>query len=219
MEYSIISNEQEAEGLYTLVLEPRMDAPVFTLPGQFVEIHTSAGEAFFALASAPGEYPQLLVKPDSDVSRIVSSSVPSQKIEVRGPLGNGLPVHLAKGKHLHLFSMGSGLSVFRSLIRFNGDDHRLEAKSITLWHGSFTSKHVPYHKEIAQWISSGVSVNLCLDEDPSENTGNVVNRIRDLNPVFENVVAFWIGSKGFGESLKEVLNEKDVSDSKIHTNH
>ncbi len=81
-------------------------------PGQIVKARTEAGEAFFALASAPdpGATAELLVKRGGRVAdALVSAGVPGRTLALTRPFGNGFPVEEAEGRDVLLFAAGSAI--------------------------------------------------------------------------------------------------------------
>jgi NAD(P)H-flavin reductase len=131
-------------------------------PGQVVKIRTAQGEAFFALASAPGQArTDLLVKRGGRIAdAIVAQALPGRPVELTEPFGNGFPVNAAAGKDLLLFAAGSGIAPVRALVQHLLAD-RDRFNRITLFYGQRHGAEFAYRGEMLAWERRGVRVVLC----------------------------------------------------------
>src|SRR5262245_57578952 len=88
-------------------------------PGQFLRARVpgDAGEDnHFALASAPGEPPQLLVKRAPGLSDALIALPPGGALEVSFPEGAGFPVDTHAGRDLVLMGAGTGIAPLRATL-------------------------------------------------------------------------------------------------------
>ncbi|HET6440399.1 MAG TPA: oxidoreductase, partial [Anaeromyxobacter sp.] len=132
-------------------------------PGQVVKIRTPAGEAFYALASAPDPdaFADLLVKRGGKVSdEVAAQALHFRTLEVSEPFGDGFPVDEAVGRDVLLFAAGSGIAPIRALIQ-HLVRHRQRFNRITLFYGQRHGAEFAYRSEHLSWERGGVRVILC----------------------------------------------------------
>lgn len=191
----------------------------FLVPGQFVEIELDEQKSFFALASAPGESEaQLLVKAQGGLSDLLAALAPGSQVQMGPALGAGFPVAQCHGRDVHLFSMGSGLAPFRSLVRaiISG---KLSSGPVTLWQAAFTRAHLPYADEYAEWHNAGISIEICLDKGPQEERVSLLEKLAARAPVLDDAVAFWVGSPAFGAAVKAAAMDLGLPESNYLSNY
>lgn len=145
-----------------LALPPEL-AHEHTRPGQVVKLRTGAGEAFFALASAPapGGTAELLVKRGAPVAdAVIAAAVPGGTLEATRPFGNGFPVEDADGRDVLLFAAGSAIGPVRALLQ-HLMTHRNRFGRVTLFYGQRRGEEFAYRSEHLDWERKGIRVVLC----------------------------------------------------------
>src|SRR6185295_11825586 len=87
------------------------------LPGQYVKLEHEAGKGYFALANAPGDGLELLVKRGAPLADALIALPPGEAVSISGPTGQGYPIHDHSGHDVLLFAAGSGIAPLRGVIR------------------------------------------------------------------------------------------------------
>lgn len=176
--------------------------PEFEHPGQYaivVDSVTDRGKkSYYSFSSLPGEPVSFLLK-DSGAASALCHAWPGYTVELLSVEGEGFQTGDVRGSML-LFSMGSGIGPFRSLIRSimssPGQNPDLE-----LWHGAFTEADLPYRNEIEAWQKQGLRFVGCYDREGLMQ--NAVQRLQQAAPDLSDATVFWVGSRDFGESLQK----------------
>jgi sulfhydrogenase subunit gamma (sulfur reductase) len=197
-----------------------------SLPGQVVKVRAPAGEAYFALASAPGRggAADLLVKRGGRIAdEVVAAALPGARLEVTAPFGKGFPVAEAEGRDVLLFAAGSGIAPVRALIQYlAGARHR--HGRITLFYGQRRGGDFAFRREHLDWERSGVRVVLCpsgADDAWQGVRGRVQEVARSLafgGVAPEAAVAFVCGMSAMVNDVKATLKEAGVPPERVHLN-
>src|SRR5512136_610026 len=117
------------------------DARTFRfVPGQFCELSIlGKGEAPFGIASSPSENGSLkfTINKAGVVTTALHHLEEGAEIGIRGPLGNGYPIDLFKGKNILIIGGGFAFTTLRSLIAyFLHPKNRSRVKDITVIYGA-----------------------------------------------------------------------------------
>ncbi|MEQ9366262.1 MAG: FAD-dependent oxidoreductase [Leptospirales bacterium] len=210
----------------------------FHTPGQFLVVSVpgdGSGEAkkgFFAIASRPGaEHIELLIKRQGAPATALCDAPVDSEFECSEAQGGGFAAPTGRIDHIHLFAMGSGLAPLRSYIltslaaeesasapKKNRGATPPPMSKLTLWQGSFAKANLPFRDEYEAWEAAGLEIILCLDQDSEEIPGNVSERLRELSPDLRGSAAYWIGSKEFGQALKEATARCGLPPEALFTN-
>jgi NAD(P)H-flavin reductase len=195
-------------------------------PGQVVKARTPAGEAFFALATAPdpGGTAELLVKRGHTVSdALLHAAVPGRSVDLTVPFGAGFPLAEAEGRDVLLFAAGSAIAPIRALIQYLVQ-HRNRFGRITLFYGQRHGGEFAYRSEHLDWERRGVRVVLCpsAEDDAWQGLrGRVQEVARSLafggaSP--GEAVAFASGMTAMVEDVRRTLAAAGVPPERVRAN-
>ena len=203
-------------------------AASFTQPGQFVVVRVggpTGPQAFFALASRPGEATlDLLVKGGpGDAAHALLGLAPGDRAEMSVAQGRGFPVLAHPGKDVLLFAVGSGISPIRSLIWWLAA-HRGEYASVTLFQGGRTRAHLAYRAEVEAWRTEGIQVVQVLSQEPAGGDAGFadgyVQEALAAHPIAPaNTVAFLCGMPAMVEGVKAALARRGVGAESVFLNY
>ncbi len=208
-----------------LALPPAL-ARAHERPGQVVKARAGAGEAFFALASAPdpGATAELLVKRGGKVSdALVRAAVPGRTIELTRPFGAGFDVQDAEGRDVLLFAAGSAIAPIRSLVQ-HVMTHRNRFGGVTLFYGQRHGAEFAYRAEHVDWERRGIRVVLCpsgADDAWPGVRGRVTDVARSLGfggakPA--EAIAFVCGMTAMVEDVRRTLAAAGVPPERVRAN-
>jgi sulfhydrogenase subunit gamma (sulfur reductase) len=217
----------EAPALRALRLAlPPEHARAHERPGQVVKVHTAAGEAYFALASAPsqGGLVDLLVKRGGHVAdAAIATALPGGLLRVSAPFGRGFPVEEALGRHVLLFAAGSGIAPIRALAQ-HILAHRPRFHRVTLFYGQRRGGDFAYLREHAEWKAGGVEVVLCPSREDEAWPG-VRGRVQEVASSLafggappQESVAFVCGMTAMVNDVKATLSRAGVPPRRVHLN-
>ncbi|HEX8910400.1 MAG TPA: oxidoreductase [Anaeromyxobacteraceae bacterium] len=195
-------------------------------PGQVVKLHTAAGEAYFALASAPDPagVVDLLVKRGGRVAdAAVAAAVAGAEIALTAPFGKGFPVDEARGRHVLLFAAGSGIAPIRALVQ-HILTHRTKFDRVTLFYGQRHGGDFAYTREHLAWERGGVRVVLCPSQEDEAWPG-VRGRVQEVARSLgfggsppESSVAFVCGMTAMVDDVKATLARAGIPPQRVHLN-
>jgi NAD(P)H-flavin reductase len=208
-----------------LALPPTL-ARAHERPGQVVKARTEAGEAFFALASAPdpGGTAELLVKRGGAVAdALVAAAVPGRSIDLTRPFGAGFPVEEAEGRDVLVFAAGSAIGPIRALLQ-HLMIHRNRFGRVTLFYGQRRGAEFAYRAEHLDWERRGIRVVLCPsgEDDAWQGVRGWVQEVaRTLAfggaPPGE-AVAFVSGMTAMVDDVRLTLAAAGVPPGRVHAN-
>jgi len=209
-ELSFMNKEEEEQFVY--------------LPGQFAEISVfGQGEAPFGMASTPTR-PGRLAFSVSKIGVVTGALHRMEKggvLGVRGPLGNGYPLEIFKGKNLVLAGGGFGFSTLRSLTNFIlHDSNRKDYGDLTVIYGARRPGLLLYKKDLEVWKKQG-DVRLHLTVDKGENgwqghVGFVPDVTRSVAPNPKNAYAVVCGPPAMIQYTLPVLKDLGFRDEQIY---
>jgi NAD(P)H-flavin reductase len=208
-----------------LALPPDL-ARAHVRPGQVVKVRTGAGEAFFALASAPRPSGRvdLLVKRGHEVAEaVVGGASPGGQLHLTPPFGQGFPVEEARGRDVLLFAAGAGIAPIRAIVQWV-ELHRDEIDRVTLFYGQRRGAEFAYRREHLQWERRGVRVVLCPSRE-DDAWGGVRGRVQEVARSLAfggsapgDAVAFVAGMTAMVDDVRRTLADAGIPPERVHLN-
>jgi sulfhydrogenase subunit gamma (sulfur reductase) len=197
-----------------------------SVPGQVVKLRAPAGEAYFALASAPATdaTADLLLKRGGRIAdELVASALPGARIETSAPFGKGFPIGQAEGRDLLLFAAGSGIAPVRALIQ-HVVAHRNRFHRVSLFYGQRRGADFAYRSEHLDWERHGVRVVLC-PSDAEEAWPGVRGRVQEVARALAlagsdpaGTEAYVCGMTAMVNEVKATLKDAGVPPDRVHLN-
>jgi NAD(P)H-flavin reductase len=217
----------ETQGLRALRLElPAPLALAHERPGQVVKLHTRAGDAYFALATAPSPsgVEELLVKRGGRVAdAAIAAAQPGGALDVSAPFGKGFQVEEARGRHVLLFAAGSGIAPIRALVQ-HILAHRDGFDRVTLFYGQRLGGDFAYRREHLAWERGGIRVVLCPSREHEAWPG-VRGRVQEVARSLafggsppEDSVAFVCGMTAMVDDVRATLARAGIPPERVHLN-
>jgi len=171
------------------------------IPGQFCELSLfGKGEAPFGIASSPTEKGSLkfTINKAGVVTTALHQVEEGTPVGIRGPLGNGYPIELFKGKNILVIGGGFAFTTLRSLIVYLlQPQNRGKVKEITVIYGARMPGLLLYKQELEEWAKTNdlklvVTVD-AGDKDWKGKVGLVPNVLEEVAPASENTYAVICG--------------------------
>jgi len=171
------------------------------IPGQFCELSIfGKGEAPFGIATASTEKGSLkfTINKAGVVTTALHHVEEGEEVGIRGPLGNGYPLDLFKGKNLLVIGGGFAFTTLRSLIvYFLHPENRSKIKDITIIYGARMPGLLLYREELAEWEKrEDLKVVVTVDQGDNDwqgKVGLVPNILEEVAPPSENTYAVICG--------------------------
>jgi NAD(P)H-flavin reductase len=205
---------------------PAPSAAAHDRPGQVVKVGSPAGEAYFALASAPSPAgtAELLLKRGGRVAdTAIAAAQPGNALDVSAPFGSGFRIEEAAGRHVLLFAAGSGIAPIRALIQ-HILGHRDAFDRVTLFYGQRRGNEFAYRGEHLAWERGGVRVVLCPSAEDEAWPG-VRGRVQEVADALafggsppESSVAFVCGMTAMVDEVKATLGRAGIPPERVHLN-
>jgi len=214
----LILARDSGKNLKHLVFEAGFDfTTTYSMPGQFIEAKRGDTKGFFAIANSPEKQEiELLVK-NEGTGQAFAEMKSGESMDAGPAMGGGFDLDAGRNRDVHLFSMGSGIAPLRALIQ-SFLDGKFQPSKITLWQGAFTREHLPFQYEYEIWEKSGIKIELCLDQENGHSGENVAQKLTRLRPNLSRSVAYWIGSKPFGEAVSVAALQLKLDSKMLFTN-
>jgi len=224
IEEIIVETEDENIKTFELSFMARPDEERFVYtPGQFAELSIfGKGEAPFGMASTPTQ-PGRLSFSVSKIGVVTGALHRMEKgdvVGVRGPLGNGYPLEIFKGKNLVLVGGGFGFSTLRALTNFIlHESNRKDYRDLTVIYGARRPGLLLYKKDLEAWKKQE-DIRLHLTVDKGENgwqghVGFVPDVTRSVAPDPKNAYAVVCGPPAMIQFTLPVLKELGFRDENV----
>jgi NAD(P)H-flavin reductase len=186
-----------------------------TWPGQYLLWHPHGADKPrpMALANAPGEPFELLMKDESE-----RFPAPGHKALVSLPGGKGFPLDTLAGRNLLLVGTGSGVAPLIAVLRALSRD-RHGVQKVTLLYGAKSASHAAYVDERARLAAQGFEMLVALSgNDVVEGTlrGRVSAHIPSW--VDENTSVFVCGQREMMDAITDAVVERGVPRARVHRN-
>jgi NAD(P)H-flavin reductase len=205
---------------------PADAARVHQRVGQVVKLHAGSGDAYFAVASAPGPAGviDLLLKHGGKVAdAAIAAAIPGARLQLSPPFGKGFPVEQAHGRDVLLFATGSGIAPIRALVQ-HVLLHRDDFQRVTLFYGQRHGADFAYRREHLAWERGGVRVVLCPSQ-ADEAWPGVRGRVQEVASSLafggaapESAVAFVCGMTAMVDDVRATLTHAGIAPERIHLN-
>lgn len=157
----------ETRDTYSLKLALADDEKLSFKPGQFNMLGIPGfGEApisFSSLMTGSKSFVHT-IRLAGNVTREISQLNTGDRLQIRGPYGNGWPLERAAGKHVIIVAGGIGLAPLRPVIYYLLQNRR-NFGGLFLFYGARTEDDILYKDELKRWAASkDISVLLSVDE-------------------------------------------------------
>lgn len=189
-------------------------------PGQFLMVGLLGyGEVPISIASSPTEknYLELAIRQVGRVTKGIYKLSIGDYLWIRGPYGNGFPIHKFKNKNIIIISGGCGLAPMRSVINYTRDNKNY-FENVQIIYGTKTPKDILFKDEIKKW-KKFAEVLLTVDSSDKnwhENTGFVVSLISPKTISVKNSVVIMCGPQIMYETVNKKLLELGFDGDNIY---
>jgi sulfhydrogenase subunit gamma (sulfur reductase) len=195
-------------------------------PGQVLKVHAGAGDAYFAIASAPspgGEIEILFKRGGRIADAAIAGATPGADLSLSPPFGEGFPVEEGHGRDVLLFAAGSGIAPIRAVVQ-HVLAHRARFARVTLFYGQRHGADFAYVREHPAWERGGVQVVLCPSQEDEAWPG-VRGRVQQVASSLafggsppERSVAFVCGMTAMVDEVRATLAAAGIPPERVHLN-
>jgi len=191
------------------------------LPGQFVVLSLlGVGEAPFSISSSPtklGSF-ELVIRNVGKLTQVLHNLKEGDEVGIRGPFGNGFPVHILEGSDLLFVAGGIGIVPLRSVINYTIDNRR-EFGKVTILLGCNSPKDMLFSNDFNRW-SKQTDLNFeCTvdrgDPDWKGNVGLITSLIPGINLSPKRTFALVVGPSVMYKYVIRELLEKEIPERQI----
>lgn len=211
----------ETAALRGVILDGPEVAASHHRPGQYLKLRVDEREGFLALASAPGQPLQLLVKRGPPLAEALAGLAAGATVHSSLALGAGFPLDEARGRDLLLFAAGSGIAPLRAVVQAVLAERRAFGR-VSLFYGQRLPEEVAYRGEAGAWAAGGIELHPVISQPPpgswSGARGHVQEAfLRSGLPVGE-AVAFVCGMRAMVAEVKATLGERGLPPERVFLN-
>lgn len=190
-------------------------------PGQFVMVSLlGVGEAPFSVSSSPtklGSF-ELVVRNVGKLTNVINRLKAGDEVGIRGPFGNGFPVHILDGSDLLFVAGGIGIVPLHSLINY-AIDNRRDFGKVNILLGCNRPEDMLFSDELDEWTKR-LDVNFECTVDRADsgwkgNIGLITSLIPGINLIPERTFAFVVGPPIMYKFVVAKLLEKEIPERQI----
>jgi len=191
------------------------------VPGQFVVLsRLGIGEAPFSISSSPTKLCsfELVIRNVGKLTQALHDLNVGDEVGIRGPFGNGFPIHILEGSDLLFIAGGIGIVPLRSLIHY-AIDNRRDFGKVTILLGCNSPKNMLFRNEFNKW-SKRMDLNFECTVDRAEpdwkgNVGLITSLIPGVSLVPERTFALVIGPPVMYKYVIAELLKKEIPERQI----
>ena len=218
---TLVENHVLSPGLHRVTLEvPRAISKAFHTAGQYHRVRMSSGaDAFFAMASAPGESRfDYLVKATGEVASAWVALPRGAHVEVSLPEGPGFPLEQARGSPLLLVGTGTGFGPLWSVIRAIRPRRR-EFESVRALYGVDVEAQLAWRDEWPALEKEGIELHPVLDKAHPGWKGRAGRVQAHVEPLaLRGQFAFLCGHPAMVSEVSEILGRRGVPPERVFLN-
>ena len=217
----VLERRREMEGVVTLVLEWSPQEWGGFQPGQFNMLYApGVGEVPISISSDPAEPDRLAhtIRSVGQVSHALTRLRPGDWLGVRGPLGNGWPLHEAAGADLVIAAGGLGLAPLRPVL-LAAAGKQAGFGRVVLYYGTRNPDTVLYARELEAWRTAGIDVHVTVDSATPDWRGEVgvVTQLMSAEHFdAKNAVALLCGPEIMMHFSAQTLSGLGIPGERIH---
>ena len=209
----------EMEKLFEIILPEEEN--LNHLPGQFVVLSLlGVGEAPFSISSSPtklGSF-ELVIRNVGKLTQVLHNLKEGDEVGIRGPFGNGFPIHILEGSDLLFIAGGIGIVPLRSVINY-AIDNRREFGKVTILLGCSSPENMLFSDDFNSW-SKQTDLNFeCTvdrgDPDWKGNIGLITSLIPGIDLVPERTFALIVGPSVMYKYVIRELLKKEMPERQI----
>ena len=223
---TILETVQETHNIKTFRVrfddEAKMKAFKFE-PGQVGQLSAPGiGESTFVINSPPTrmDYLQFSVMRAGEVTAKLHTLTAGDKIGVRAPLGNSVPVADMKGKDIVFVGGGIVMAPLRTLFLYMLDN-RADFGKIRLLYGARSPLDMAFSAKLPEWTGrSDIETTLTIDREAEgwqHKVGLIPNVLLEMAPAADNCVAITCGPPIMIKFTLEALKKLGFADEQIVT--
>ncbi len=217
--YKILSVKKQTDDnwLYTL------DCDLNPAPGQFVEVSIPGlGEAPISTASNNDRKLELNVRTVGNITQAMTHLKKEDKISIRGPYGNGFPMHHFKGDNIVIIGGGCGTAPLKGVIEYI-DNNREDYKDVLIFFGYRSPEDILFEHHIPKWHEKFV-YNMTVDKNPEHldlgcPTGFVTKLVEDYKMDNKDKVVLICGPEIMMKSVVNILLDKGFNEDQIFVSY
>jgi len=178
------------------------------------------GEAPFSVSSSPtklGSF-ELVVRNVGKLTNAINRLKAGGEVGIRGPFGNGFPVHILDGSDLLFVAGGIGIVPLHSLINY-AIDNRRDFGKVNILLGCNRPEDMLFSDELDEWTKR-LDVNFECTVDRADsgwkgNIGLITSLIPGINLIPERTFAFVVGPPIMYKFVVAKLLEKEIPERQI----
>lgn len=219
----IVKNITLTENLFQLIIESTELAESFQKPGQYVVISLENQKPIYlVIASNIGDSKwSFLIRDVNAGTKILKELKVGELINVSPAQGKGYPMNRLIGNDIILFSAGTGLAAFYSVI---GEilKNRKEYKRVIMLHGSRYESDLPFKEEMLEWVKNDIEVFVTLSK-PTDTwafyEGHVQEILKHEKFDLTNFSALICGPQMMAKEVSELAISFGLNPENIFTNY
>jgi len=221
-EATVSGSRQVGAELVELELQvPAAVAQGFHTPGQYHRLQVEgAGDAFFAIASAPGRATfEYLVKRQGQTALALAALSIGSRVQVSELEGAGFPLARARGRNLLLVGTGTGFAPLRSVLEAVRE-RRAEFGHVRATWGIASPAHLAWPGLLSVWAAAELEV-VPVAFGGAPGWAGRVGVVQDVVAAWEvgDALAFLCGHAEMVRDVKALLASRGLPEDRVFLNY
>jgi sulfhydrogenase subunit gamma (sulfur reductase) len=195
------------------------------VPGQVAILGVDrAGEAYFAIASAPEDKGvlQFLIKDGKGTAGALFRMKEGDTVQVKGPVGKGFPIDDYKGRDVVIDAVGTAIAPMRGVIR-SIMRRRNDFGEVSAVFGVRVPEDFPFGGKMKEWEDAGIEIVLTVSRPEGTgwagDAGYVQAHCEEALEDMDKPVALVCGMKDMITQNREELCRLGVDECDVLTNY
>lgn len=211
------------QNLFEVYFDAKEISHSFQIPGQYCVVNLPDTKALYLVLSnyVGADVWSFLVRDANASSSILLKTEIGAFLEVSDAQGNGYPMGKLKGNNVVLFSAGTGLASFRSVLNEIVKD-RANYKEVLLLHGSRYENEIPYLADMEEWKKNRVEVSITLsqpDDKWKALKGHVQEILNARKLKLDGYCGLICGPMAMVEDVTKMANVHGLKSDLIYSNY
>lgn len=215
--YKVLDYYRETQDTFTITVDMKVKHD----PGQFVQVSVpGTGEAPISICSYSDDYIKLNIREVGNVTNALAKLKKGDPLLIRGPYGNGYPMHQFKGKNLVIIGGGCGVAPLKGIIDYV-EKNRDDFNNINLFMGYRSPKDIIFSREMDEWTNT-YHLKVTVDENQhgefcyNAKTGFVTEALEKSDVKGEDTAVFICGPPVMMKFVVDILHKKGFDDHNIY---
>lgn len=195
----------------------RIECRTKNMPGQFFQAALlGIGECPISICSHSDSHVELCARNVGNVTKAMHGMKPGDHVWLRGPYGNGYPMHELYGKDVLLIGGGTGTAPLRGALEYIGKNRKAFGR-ISIFFGFRNYESILFKRNFNEWRKN-FNFNFTLDCDTKKAKCNIgaVTALIDRANINKDAAALICGPPVMIKFVMQSLMNKGMKEENVY---